>query len=111
MNAPIRDYLLGLQNRICAMLEEEDGEARFEGEELARPGGGVSRPRVLSEGSVIERAAVNFTHTQGANMPEAATERRPELAGRRYFFSNFIAKKWFQNKKINKLLHCYLLRI
>jgi len=84
MNAPIRDYLLGLQHRICAMLEEEDGEARFEGGELSRPGGGVSRPRVLSDGPVIERAAVNFTHTQGANMPEAATERRPELAGRRY---------------------------
>ena len=49
-----------------------------------RPGGGVSRPRVLSDGPVIERAAVNFTHTEGANMPPAATERRPELAGRRY---------------------------
>ena len=33
---------------------------------------------------MIERAAVNFTHTEGARMPAAATERRPELAGRHY---------------------------
>jgi coproporphyrinogen III oxidase len=33
---------------------------------------------------VIERAAVNFTHTEGAAMPPTATERRPELAGRHY---------------------------
>ena len=84
MNDLIHDYLSGLQDRICRSLEEEDGEALFLEEELVRPGGGVSRPRVLSDGPVIERAAVNFTHTEGANMPPAATERRPELAGRRY---------------------------
>ena len=84
MNDLIHDYLSGLQDRICRSLEEEDGEALFLEEELVRPGGGVSRPRVLSDGPVIERAAVNFTHTEGANMPPAATGRRPELAGRRY---------------------------
>jgi len=80
----IRDYLTDLQDRICAELEAEDGEARFSRSEIERPGGGVSRPRVLSDGPVIERAAVNFTHTEGASMPPAATERRPELAGRHY---------------------------
>lgn len=84
MNQPIRDYLRELQERICSALEQEDGEAQFVGSELVRPGGGVSRPRVLSDGPVIERAAVNFTHTEGASMPQAATDRRPELAGRRY---------------------------
>ena len=84
MNDLIHDYLSGLQDRICRALEAEDGTARFLEAELVRPGGGVSRPRVLSDGPVIERAAVNFTHTEGANMPPAATERRPELAGRRY---------------------------
>ena len=80
----IRDYLTDLQDRICGELEAEDGEARFSRSEIERPGGGVSRPRVLSDGPVIERAAVNFTHTEGARMPPAATERRPELAGRHY---------------------------
>ena len=81
---PLRDYLCDLQDRICDALEREDREARFSREEIERPGGGLSRPRVLSDGPVIERAAVNFTHTEGASMPQAATDRRPELAGRRY---------------------------
>lgn len=80
----VRDYLSELQDRICEGLEAEDGAARFSDEELPRPGGGVSRPRVLSDGCVIEKAAVNFTHTQGAALPAAATDRRPELVGRSY---------------------------
>jgi len=81
---PLRDYLCGLQDRICDALEHEDQEARFSREEIERPGGGLSRPRVLSDGPVIERAAVNFTHTQGVDLPPAATERRSELSGRSY---------------------------
>ncbi|MEZ4293215.1 MAG: oxygen-dependent coproporphyrinogen oxidase [Myxococcota bacterium] len=80
----VRDFLESTQAGICAALEALDGEARFRGEEIARPGGGVSRPRVLEDGPLIEKAAVNFTHTEGAEMPGAATQRRPELAGRRY---------------------------
>jgi coproporphyrinogen III oxidase len=80
----VKAFLLDLQERICAALEESDGEARFGREEIERPGGGRSRPWVLSDGPVIERAAVNFTHTIGARMPGSATERRPELAGRTY---------------------------
>lgn len=83
-SAAMRAYLLDLQERICAALEAEDASARFVREDLARPGGGLSRPRVLVDGAVIEKAAVNFTHTQGVSLPATATERRPELAGRRY---------------------------
>ncbi|MDX1649808.1 MAG: oxygen-dependent coproporphyrinogen oxidase, partial [Myxococcota bacterium] len=54
---------------------------RFGGPELPGPGGTVSRPRVLEEGAVFEKAAVNFTHARGPGLPPAATERRPELAG------------------------------
>ena len=80
----VREYLEGLQDRICDVLEKEDGVGRFGRDEIAREGGGVSRPRVLSDGPVLERAAVNFTHTLGRRMPPMATERRPELAGRSY---------------------------
>lgn len=80
----VRGDLIRLQEEICAALEAEDGEGRFQRDELPRPGGGRSRPWVLSEGAVFERAAVNFTHTTGSKMPAAATERRPELAGREY---------------------------
>jgi len=80
----VRGDLLALQEKICTALEAEDGEGTFQRDEIPRPGGGRSRPWVLQEGAVFERAAVNFTHTTGSRMPPTATERRPELAGREY---------------------------
>ena len=77
-------WLADLQDRICGALESADGRARFRRDELPREGGGLSRPRVLEDGAVLEKAAVNFTHTSGHRMPPAATERRPELAGGTY---------------------------
>ncbi|MEQ8765886.1 MAG: oxygen-dependent coproporphyrinogen oxidase [Planctomycetota bacterium] len=82
--AAVRSYLLDLQRGICQTLEGVDGAAKFHGEAIEREGGGLSRPRVLSDGPRIERAAVNFSHTIGPTLPAAATERRPELAGRTY---------------------------
>ncbi len=82
--AAVRDFLDGLQHQICEVLETLDGEIRFRREEIPRPGGGVSRPRVLEEGAVFEKAAVHFTHSHGGAMPPAATLRRPELVGRTY---------------------------
>jgi coproporphyrinogen III oxidase len=80
----VRAHLLDLQDRICAALEKEDSGARFREEHFESPSGGLQRPRVLEEGTVIERAAVHFSHTVGRDLPAAATERRPELAGRSY---------------------------
>ena len=77
----VREYLLELQDRICRALEREDGEASFRQDVFEGERGGLARPRVLSDGPVLERAAVNFSHTAGARMPGAATERRPELVG------------------------------
>ena len=74
-------YLSDLQQRICRALEDEDGSARFGGEERVGPGRTLSRPQVLDGGAVIAKAAVNFTHSHGAGLPPAATERRPELTG------------------------------
>ena len=82
--AAVRAFLDGLQDRICQGLEDLDGEAKFLREEIPRPGGGISRPRVLEGGPVFEKAAVQFTHTHGNQMPPAATQRRPELVGRTY---------------------------
>ena len=82
--ARVRAFLEGLQSRICTALARLDGGPGFRGDELPRPGGGVSRPRVLEDGPVFEKAAVHFTHSEGQRLPAAASERRPELAGRRY---------------------------
>jgi coproporphyrinogen III oxidase len=82
--APVRAFLLELQDRICAGLEaEETGAARFREERFEAPGG-LARPRVLEGGEVIEKSAVHFSHTLGKELPAAASARRPELAGRRY---------------------------
>jgi coproporphyrinogen III oxidase len=80
----VRRYLLGLQDRICEALAREDGQLGFEEREIRNPSGGYHRPRVLSGGPVLERAAVHFSHSVGTTLPAAATERRPELSGRGY---------------------------
>jgi coproporphyrinogen III oxidase len=82
-SAAVSEYLQGLQDSICAGLEKADGHARFE--RGTADGDGVqSRPRVLSDGEVLERAAVMFSHAHGPALPPAATARRPELAGKRF---------------------------
>ena len=82
--ARVLEQLTDLQDRICAVLEEQDGEAKFSRDELPGERGGLARPRVLADGPVIEKAAVNLSHTRGASLPPAATARRPELAGRSF---------------------------
>lgn len=81
---PVRGHLMALQDAICAGLESIDGTARFVEKRFESPTGGLHRPRVLQDGPVIEKAAVQFSHSIGRSLPAAATERRPELAGRDY---------------------------
>ncbi len=70
---------MAFQDRVCEAVEAADETARFRRDEIERDGGGHSRPRVFENGDVVERAAVNFSHTRGLRLPSAATERRPEL--------------------------------
>ncbi len=78
----VRTYLLGLQDRICAAIEAEDGTGRFREESWDRPEGGGGRSRVLTEGAVFEQAGIGFSHVFGPGLPPSATAQRPELAGR-----------------------------
>lgn len=81
----IKDYLLDLQDRICAGIAEEDGTASFFEDNWERDtGGGGGRTRVLTDGAVFEQAGVNFSHVTGGNLPASATAHRPELAGRTF---------------------------
>ncbi len=88
MNTPdlsaVERYLRGLQDRIGAALETEDGARRFQEDSWDRPEGGGGRTRVLAEGAVFEQAGVNFSHVLGRNLPPSATAQRPELAGRSF---------------------------
>jgi len=80
----VKNYLLDLQQSICAGLAEEDGGADFIIDEWQRPEGGGGRSRVLTDGAVFEKAGVNFSHVMGAALPASASAARPELAGRSY---------------------------
>jgi coproporphyrinogen III oxidase len=83
-SAAVGAYLSALQERICGALEAADGSGRFDLRTTEGADGVQSRPRVLSEGAVFERAAVLFSHAHGPALPPAATTRRPELAGKRF---------------------------
>ena len=79
----VKEYLLSLQDRICAELVALDGKAFFE-ETWDREAGGGGRTRVLENGNVIEKGGVNFSHVYGDKLPPSATAARPELAGRSF---------------------------
>lgn len=80
----VKAYLLALQDSICQQLQTEDGGAEFVEESWTREEGGGGRSRVLTDGAVIEKGGVNFSHVFGEQMPASATAHRPELAGRSF---------------------------
>ncbi len=80
--AAVKDYLMTLQDRICAALEQVDGRARFVEDDWQRPGGGGGRSRIMENGALLEKGGVGFSHVYGEGMPPSATAHRPELAGR-----------------------------
>jgi len=74
-------YLQGLQDRICSALSKVDGREFVEDIWAHKNGSGGGRTRVLSDGQVIEKGGVSFSHIKGSNLPPAATLKRPELMG------------------------------
>jgi coproporphyrinogen III oxidase len=78
----VKNYLQGLQNRICSELEQLDGKASFAKDSWQRAAGGGGESRVLSNGAIFEQAGVGFSHVFGTEMPPSATKHRPELAGK-----------------------------
>ncbi|AXE34787.1 oxygen-dependent coproporphyrinogen oxidase [Chromobacterium phragmitis] len=80
----VKSFLLDLQDRICAALEQADGKAQFAEDAWNREAGGGGRSRVLKDGEVFEQAGVNFSHVHGDALPPSASAHRPELAGRRF---------------------------
>ena len=81
----VREFLLDLQARICAALEQQElasgGHAEFIIDDWQRPEGGGGRSRVLQNGAVIEKGGVMFSHINISKLPASATERHPQIAG------------------------------
>jgi coproporphyrinogen III oxidase len=82
--APVRQYLLSLQERIVQTLQQLDGKT-FTTDAWVRPAGerlqGDGRTQLVEEGGLLERGGCNFSHVQGPALPPSATAHRPELAG------------------------------
>ena len=80
----VRDYLVGLQQRITQALTALDGTPfhvdpweKGPGERLQ--GQGITQ--ILENGPVFERAGCGFSHVRGPQLPPSASQHRPELAG------------------------------
>lgn len=80
----VKQYLMSLQDSICAELLAQDGATAFREDTWLRAEGGGGRSRVLENSHVIEKGGVNFSHVMGASLPASATAHRPELAGRSF---------------------------
>ncbi|MCZ6675339.1 MAG: oxygen-dependent coproporphyrinogen oxidase [Verrucomicrobia bacterium] len=76
----VKSYLLDLQDRICQALQKEDASLNIREDAWSRKQGGGGRTRAM-EGSVFEKAGVNFSDVWGTELPPSATAIRPELAG------------------------------
>jgi coproporphyrinogen III oxidase len=83
----VRDYLVGLQRRIVAALEQLDGKP-FAHDAWQKPAdaqlGGSGLTCILENGTLLERGGVGFSHVTGQSLPPSATAQRPELTGRRF---------------------------
>jgi coproporphyrinogen III oxidase len=80
----VREYLLGLQQRIMDAVARADGKPvlsdpwrKDPGEPLQ--GNGITM--ILEAGAVFERAGCGFSHVTGPKLPGSATQHRPGLAG------------------------------
>ena len=62
-------YILGLQQTICRVLEEVDGKAVFNKDEWTRPEGGGGLSCVIADGRVFEKGGVNTSAVFG-QLPE-----------------------------------------
>lgn len=73
----------GFQERFALGIEDIDGSTRFRSDVWHRDEGGGGDTRVLSDGDVIEKAAVNFSAVHGPT-PKGLSERMA-AAGSRFY--------------------------
>ena len=80
----VRQFLLGLQDRITSHIAALDGTP-FLSDAWEKPAGeplqGSGITRILENGAVFERAGCGFSHVTGPRLPPSATQHRPQLAG------------------------------
>jgi coproporphyrinogen III oxidase len=83
----VKAYLLDLQDRITSATGAVDGKS-FATDGWEKPKDsklqGSGRTCILENGNVLEKGGVGFSHVSGNQLPPAATQNRPEIAGRTF---------------------------
>jgi coproporphyrinogen III oxidase len=83
----VKDYLLGLQDRITTAITALDGKL-FVKDSWEKPKDsklqGFGHTCILENGNVLEKGGVGFSHVSGNQLPPTATQNRPEIAGRTF---------------------------
>jgi coproporphyrinogen III oxidase len=76
----VRQYLVALHDRITQALEALD-TGRFRRDAWQRPQGGGGESRILTDGSVFERAGISYSHVFGDALPSSASSAHVQVAG------------------------------
>eukprot|EP01025_Chloroclados_australasicus_P009616 TRINITY_DN1367_c0_g4_i1.p1 TRINITY_DN1367_c0_g4~~TRINITY_DN1367_c0_g4_i1.p1 ORF type:complete len:412 (+),score=51.09 TRINITY_DN1367_c0_g4_i1:69-1238(+) len=71
MKAKFEKAIREAQNKICAAIEEADGQGKFQEDAWTREGGGGGITRVMQQGAVWEKAGVGVSVVYGSMPPEA----------------------------------------
>lgn len=87
----IRDWFVGLQDRICKQLEEADGKAIFISDPWQRKGGGGGISRVISDGNIIEKGGVNFSAVWGKTPEPVLKSMKLDLPEHPDFFATGVS--------------------
>ena len=77
------EYIHELQNKICMVLEEIDGKAKFIEDKWQRAEGGGGKTRVIENGNVFEKGGVNTSVVFGD--VTAAMKSQLQINGAKWF--------------------------
>ncbi|MEI9917714.1 MAG: oxygen-dependent coproporphyrinogen oxidase [Bacteroidota bacterium] len=76
-------FIHSYQDRLCKILEDEDGAAKFSTDKWERPEGGGGITRIIENGRVIEKGGVNTSVVHGKVTP--ALEQQLQSKGHAFF--------------------------
>ncbi len=83
--ARVKQFMQGLQDKVCQGLEELDGKATFKQDQWERPEGGGGRSRVITDGDYFDKGGVNFSEVFGSQLPPAILRHHPEVEGETFY--------------------------
>ena len=84
----IEESYRGIQAHICEKIEQTDETGKFISDSWKRAGGGGGLTRVMAEGSVLEKAGVNFSAVEGEVTPMMAKNLGMDA---RWFFATGVS--------------------